>query len=336
MADHSTQVSTTFTGTEPAASADVSLVLEQKPWPVDAGKIKTMQEIAAEQGLSFFSVEGGGTAYNSDIEEIAELYYAQCGGGAYISTTGAVPTLTATVYVFKVPDTLSYNLVTNWGTFSGEPVMEAVTKEESVNFNLERSVDLGFVVESVESIVWEGSVYNASGSVIYPVVPTVTGSTLITDQEVYGVARIKYSVFADTWTLVIPKREDAESDEYQSTVMAFYGDNQVETLEITAPSLTDGCDQSVTIHWPDDEEDPDDDGEDDGDGDGSSVALQLTAYDYCTGSAVSGATFWIGGKQVPATGHTVKRGMTYSIVVKASGYKDSNTDDLSDNDSFSV
>jgi hypothetical protein len=118
--------------------------------------------------------------------------------------------------------------------------------------------------------------------------------------------------------------------------MAFYGDGQVETLEVNFPNFSGLCTDSYSICFDGigNCEQPADEGEEGGDG--TSTTLQLTAYDYCTGASVSGATFWIGGKQVPATGHTVKRGVSYSIRVKAPGYKDSNTDDLSDNDSFSV
>lgn len=317
MTADSTQVSTEFTGPGAADAAEVSLVLEQKPFPTDSGSIKTMQEIAEENGWQFVMAVGN-LVISSDIELIYEAYYNQCGAGPDGS-------ITATIYVFKTPQDLTYKLVANWGSFVGDPVTASMEREESVSFNLEQSVNLGYKVEELISIAWEGDVFDSSGTVIYPAVPSLSGNLLVTDQAVYGTIRIKYTVFGDTWELNIPKREDATSNEFQSTVLAFYGDNQVETLDVDGPNLTGSCDQSVQVCINSDcEQSADDEPVDDGSdtADGSSVALQLNAFDYCHGGAISGATFWIGGQQVPATGHTVKRGMTYSITVKASGYKD--------------
>ena len=317
MSDHSTTVSTEFTGVEVIEAAEVSLVLEQKPFATDSGDIKSMDEIATENGWQFVRILDGGTAVSSDIDAITSAYYAQCG-------VGQDGSITATIYVFKNPSDLSYNLVATWGSFADDPITESTVKEESVSFNLEDSVDLRYDVESVESLEWEGDVYDVSGSVIHPDTPILEGTSLVTNQKVYGSARIKYKVFGDTWLLNIPRREDAESNEYQSTVLAFYGDNQVETLDVTLPNLTDLCNQSVEVCIGDCEEPAEDEpapGSPE-EMDGSMVALQLNAYDYCTGHSISGATFYIGGKQVPATGHTVRKGMTYSIVTKASGYKD--------------
>ena len=324
MADHYTTVSTEFKG-KTTAPADVSLVLEQVPFGVDSGSIKTMQQIADENGLQFIFAAGT-SVISSDIEEIYALYYAQCGASADGS-------ITATINVLKSPTSLKYNLVASHGTFN-DPTTGSVEKEESVNFNLDVVVDLGYVVESITSIEWEGNTYNADGGVINISAPSVSGTQLVASEPVLGTARVKYKVFGDVWELNIPKREDAESNQYSSTVHAFYGSSQVETLNVTGPSLTGGCEQSVQVCINDDcEQNADDDGEE---GDGSSVALQLNAYDYCSGAAISGAKFYIGGTEVPATGHTVKRGMTYSIKVTASGYKDSDQDDLTDNDSFQV
>lgn len=328
MSDYSTQVSTEFHGatTDPA---EVSLTLEQRPFPQDSGSIKTMQEIAEENGLSFIMAVGD-LVISSDIEEIYNLYYAQCGANADGS-------ITATIYVFKHPNTLSYNLVASYGELDSSNVITAsVEKEESVNFNMNIAVDLGYVVENIVSIEWEGNVYNSSGGILNIGTPQLSGTSLVASEPVLGTARVKFKVFADTWELNIPKRED--SDDYSSTVHAFYGDSKVETLQISSPNLTGGCEQSVQVCINNDCEQPADgegEGEDE-EGDGTSVALQLSAYDYCSGSAISGATFWIEGKQVPATGHTVKRGVSYSIIVKASGYKDSDTDDLTDNDGFTI
>lgn len=322
MAAHYTQVSTEFVRPGPADPAAKSLVLEQTPYPTDSGDILTMQEIADANGLEFIPAVDD-HVISSDIEEIYELYYAQCGK----NSDGSV---TATINVFKTPTTLDYKLVTNSGEFGSNPITESSEKEESVIFRLGTSVDLGVLIDSIVSITWEGDVYNASGSIMYPAVPTANGTHLVVDEPVYGVCRITYTVYGDTWTLNVPPRDD---NTYQATVFAFWGDNQVEELEVSFPNLSSLCDQSYQICVDDDCEQSAD-GEEEGDG--TSTTLQLVAYDYCSGAAISGATFWVGGVQVPATGHTVKRGVTYSIVVKASGYKDSNTDDLSDNDSFSV
>lgn len=320
MADHVTQVSTYFEGSGPADPADVSLVLEQEPFPSNSGDILTMTEIAEANGLEFIPAVDD-KVISSDIEEIYALYYAQCGK----TDDGSVA---ATINVLKTPSTLEYKLVTNSGTF-GDPSTALIAKEESVTFQLELYKDLGYNVDSIESVEWEGEVYNASGGVVYPDAPCLSGTHLVVSEIVCGVCRVNYKVFGDQYILTVPMREDGD---YQATVFAFYSGDQVEKLEVVFPDLSDLCEDTYTVCVNDDCEQPADDDE----GDGASTTLQLTAFDYCTGAAISGATFWIGGKQVPATGHTVKRGVTYSIVVKASGYKDSNTDDLTENDSFSV
>jgi hypothetical protein len=320
MADHSTTVSTEFTGPGAAEAAEVSLILEQRPFPQNSGEVDSIQQVAEDNNLEFIEMHYDSSsqqiAFSANHDEINELYQAQCGK----NPDGSI---TATVYVFKTPVDLSYNLVASRGTFEGEPVTESTEKEESLSFHLETVVSLGYNVKEILSLEWEGDVYDSSGGIIQLDVPSLVGTELVASTSVYGTVRIKYTVFGDTWLLNIPPREEASADEFQSTVHAFYGINQVETIEISPPNLESLCDQRVT--WSlnaDDEQPADDEPVDDGTADGSSVALQLHAYDYCHGGAISGATYWIGGQQVPATGHTVKRGMTYTITVKASGYKD--------------
>lgn len=315
MSDHSTSTSATFTGPGAADAGEVSLILEQRAFPQDSGDVKSIEEIAEDNDLEFIEMHndsmGGQVAFSSNTDEINELYQAQCGK----NPDGSI---TATVYVYTTPNFLSYNLVASWGEFEGDPVTESIAKEESINFTLSQTVELDYSVEEIVSIEWDGDVYNASGGIIQVEVPILSGTTLTASQAVYGTIRINYTVLGDTWLLNIPPRESTQNT-FQSTVHAFYGDNQVETIEIDPPNLLDLCDQRVTWSLNADEEQPAD-GE--GEGDGTSVALQLTAYNYCSGEVISGATFYIGGKQVPASGHTVKRGVTYSIVTKASGYRD--------------
>lgn len=320
MSNYSAQVSTEFTGADYTAP-DVSLILEQEPFPTDSGDVLTMDEIADTNGLEFIKGTEN-SVISSDIEEIYELYYAQCGE----NQDGSID---VTINVFKTPDNLSYNLVSNNGTF-GDPVTSDIEKTELVQFHLEDSKNLGHTISEIVSIDWEGDTYDGDGNAVYPAIPVADGTYLVTSQAVYGSCRVTYKTFGDTYVLNVPKREDGEG--FTATVLAFYGDGQVETLNVDFPNFSGLCDAGFSVCYGDDCEQPADDEE----GDGSPTTLQLVAYDYCTGAAISGATFWIGGKQVPVTGHTVKRGTTYSIVVKASGYKDSNTDDLSENDSFSV
>lgn len=322
MAEHSTTVSAEFKGPGSGEAAEVSLVLEQKPFPQDSGDIRTIHQIAEDNNLEFiemhYSAGGRQVAFSSNTDQINELYQAQCGK----NPDGSI---TATIYVFKTPVDLIYNLVASRGSFLGDPITESTEKEESLNFHLETSVSLGYIVDELISLEWEGDVYDSSGSVIQSDLPLVVGTELVVNEPVYGTVRIKYTVFGDTWFLNIPQREEASADEYRSTVHAFYGMNQVETIEISPPNLESLCTERVSWSYNSDgEQPPDDEPTDDGSGtaDGTSVALQLNSYDYCHGGAVSDATYWIGGQQVPATGHTVKRGMTYTITVKASGYKD--------------
>jgi hypothetical protein len=319
MSDHFAQVTTEFTGADHTTPV-VSLMLEQEPFPTDSGDVLSMVEIAEANGLEFIPTVSY-TAVSTDIEEIQELYYAQCNGNQDGSTD-------VTINVFKTPDNLEYVLVSNNGTF-GDPVTSDIEKTELIQFQLESSKDLGHNITGIISIAWEGDTYDVNGSVVYPTIPVASGTHLVTNQAVYGSCRVTYKTFGDTY----PKRDDSE--ELQATVMAFYGDGQVETLEVVFSDFSGLCADSynICIDGIGNCEQPAD-GEEEGDG--TSTTLQLVAYDYCTGAAISGAKFYIGGKQVPATGHTVKRGVNYSIVVKASGYKDSNTDDLSGNDSFSV
>lgn len=324
MSNHFAQVSTEFTGADHVTASVVSsLELEQEPFPTDSGDVLTMPEIAEANGLEFIPAVDN-NVISTDIEEIYELYYAQCGE----NEDGSVD---VTINVIKTPDDLDYNLVANNGTFR-DPITSNIEKTELVKFQLEPSVDLGHNIAEIIEIAWEGETYDAKGNVVYPSIPVADGTYLVTDQSVYGSCRVTYTTFGDTYVLNVPKREDGE--EFSATVLAFYGNDQVETLDVNFPDYSGLCDASYEVCFNDDCEQPAD--EDEEDGDGTSTTLQLVAYDYCTGAAISGATFWIGGKQVPATGHTVKRGVTYSVVVKASGYKDSNTDDLSENDSFSV
>lgn len=324
MADHSTTVSAEFKGPGVGEAAAVSLVLEQRPFPQNSGEVKSIQQIAEDNGLEFIEMHYEGShlaAFSSNTDEINELYQAQCGK----NPDGSI---TATIYVFKTPVDLTYNLVASRGSFIGDPITESTEKEESVSFNLETAVSLGYSVEEILSLEWEGDVYNSSGGVIQFDIPLLVGTELVVNEPVYGTVRVKYTVFGDTWLLNIPPREEASADEFRSTVHAFYGMNQVETIEISPPNLESLCTERVTWAYNSDDEQP-------ADGEGEDIGLQLVAYDYCTGEEISGAKFFISDKEVPATGHTVKSGNIYQIKVTADSYTDTDKDDL-DNDSFSV
>lgn len=310
MSDHFAQVSTEFHGItiEPA---EVSLILEQKELLSKSGGVLTPVEIAAENNLSIYPTVSWGFV-STDIEEIFELYYAQCGKGG----DGSIST---TIYVLPNPNNLPYKLVVNSGEFS-EPITSPISKEETIRFNMTSAVDLGCHVDEIQSIEWEGDTYDSNGGVVQAITPVLDGTSLVTDKVVFGSCRIQYTVFGHTYILTVPMREDKT---YQATIMAFYGDNQVETLEVVFPDMSGQCTAGyqVVIN-PDDPDDPNKDPElpSDDEGDGS-VSLQFVAYDTCTGDTIPGATFTIEGSSVPATGHTVKRGVTYSVTASATGYK---------------
>lgn len=309
MADHSTTVTTEFVGAT-TTPADISLVLEQRGMLSETGGVLTPSEIAAANGLSIYPTVDWGY-FSSDIDEIYELYYAQCGKGGDGS-------ISATIYVLPSPPNLNYKLVANSGEF-GERVTESIPKEETIQFNMTSAVNLGYTPDEIESIAWEGDTYNSSGSVVYASTPVLSGNSLVTNQEVFGSCRIKYSVFGHTYVLTVPMRDD---NSYQSTVMAFYGSNQVETLDVTFSDMSDQCPggYSVTVNAGedgpgDDPEVPPDEDEDD------SVSVQFVAYDSCTGDVISPARFVVEGHSSAATGSTYKRGVTYSVTASADGYK---------------
>ena len=316
----STSVSTSFGETIQDAGETVTLQLEQMPWPTEAGGIKSMSEIAAENGWEFIQIQSGGRVISTDIEKIAQAYFAQCGKDA---DGGFV----ATIWVYKSSQDLQYNLVASWGDFLGGPTTELADKEGSFSFQLETTVQIGEYVESLTSVEWEGDVYDQDGAVIYPEVPTLVENTLVTPEPVYGVVRAKYKVWRDAWMLQVLPKPDAEENEFQSTVFAFYGDKQVETITVSPPDRIDLCDEAVNVCIGDCDEGEEEEG---------SKSVKFVVYDYCSGDIIEGATILINGNSVPQTGFLAELGKAYNLSVAAEDYINSELDDLQDNDSFTI
>jgi len=245
----------------------------------------------------------------------------------------------------------------------------SIKDAESYSFN-------NIYVTGIVCAVWEGDVLSSDGSllntnpeikVVYEDPDDVNNNRikLKFDQKCTGAISLVYNIQYDLWVLQIPQREEnAEASSgsyvinitksndglddgvvisslgadgnscssyydtediksaYSSTVTAVWAGGQ-DSLPVTVPDeLQDSCDPDSELEVPEDEIK-------------TYIVYIGDVFDYCSGDIISNPTIYIDNTLVTEESIELQSG-THTVLVTASGYTDTDEDDLTENDSFTL
>ena len=192
--------------------------------------------------------------------------------------------LQVTIEVHRSRQALAYKLVASYGALSRQATVESREVIESHNMEAGTELDLQTHVDGEIETTWEGEVYDSNGEQLdKPPTLAQDGQKLTAPSKITGTLRTKYREVYDAWTLTITPRAAADSDPnnrasaYESTVMAFWGRGNVESLQVSLPDMGGDC--------ADNDNDSDDE-DDDEDADGDCYDLYIK-YHQCTGKEIS-------------------------------------------------
>lgn len=300
-------------------TADVSLLIEQDEWVKPPAS-----------GFQPWLDENNYTLNFSNIAMLLEMYYSQCNDDGDIVTT------------FRVyrSEEFNYNFIASYGTLSTPRIISNEVIVESVDVNFVEEVSI--IYGKFFSAEWEGPVYRADGSQYFaPLhinIDEVDAKRIYwlddDDNPVNVVGRLRTVVIRsyDAYVLTIRPRDVTEdqqaaesfkvSSQYESRVMAFY-EGKFIAKEVELPELDNvqcGGDGIVIID-PEDPEGP--------------FLVECDAFDYCTGDDIASPDIWVDGTLRTDWPITLDAG-EHTIVVRAPGYQDTDDDDLTDNDTFTL
>lgn len=216
------------------------LRLEQAPWlePPDGGFLEWMTDNGL--GLSLATLEQYWSEYKSFCDDDGVLEVE--------------------VYVYRSRLDLPYTLTASFGELASGAVGEA-SRTEYVSVALEDSYELDVAVSGAVSAEWEGPVQDSTGSEISPPTITQSGNVLSWGIEVAGTLQLQYNEERTVHILTITPRTgedvDAENPDsaYQSTVRAFWGEGELEELDVEVPELSGNCGGTgVSVDDDDDDE----------------------------------------------------------------------------------
>jgi len=115
-------------------------------------------------------------------------------------------------------------------------------------------------------------------------------------------------------------------DLYASTVRCFCN-GEVQRLDIEMPDNFGSCAGSGGSNTHVDEpEDPEEEA--------ITYSVTFEVFDYCTGDVIPGAEIWVNGEYI--TDAALLESGEHQLRVAADGYTQSDEDDLTDNDSFTL
>lgn len=94
-------------------------------------------------------------------------------------------------YVWPSSMSLPHTLTSSIGNVSVPTIVHKQT-EFSIEFEMQRAVELDFIMESITSVRWETGCYTAQGELVPDVTLEMDGlSTVVASEEIFGVARIR-------------------------------------------------------------------------------------------------------------------------------------------------
>lgn len=164
----------------------------------------------------------------------------------YISFCSADGGLEVELEVHRSRLDLGYVLRLSHGELSERFVVERERKL-SETILMADSFELEHYVTGPVSAFWEGAVYDSHGAPIPAPVVGFAGGVLYWGQKVVGSLRLAYTEVHDQYVLTLSPRPVEEVDPerpesaFESTVLAFWGSEQVVSHEVDLPEIKGNC-----------------------------------------------------------------------------------------------
>lgn len=224
-----TNVSTTIEITSIlAAQPDVSLTMEQEPFPDPEG----------ENFVIWLSNKG----VTPNIFSIGPLYQE------YLSACDDSAGFTTRVFVRPTPADLQYSFAVTHGEV-GERTHEEIDSSARYTFELTDTVPTNKSIMDIVSAEWEPPLLDEFGQTIAapPIEDlSIVGTNLVLPYKIYGTVNLKFREEYDVYEITIPKRSDEEADPeqpeaiYDTIAVAIYA-GRIAQLKIEAPPLIGNC-----------------------------------------------------------------------------------------------
>jgi hypothetical protein len=253
----------TFTISSPAASSLGLLQIEQQEWSAYTGRVTTGVMVSALRTMLYG-------------EESTDRVNCGVIDGAVICQIDVYP---------RRPG-LAYQFATSWGELSPRSE-EEITETELVSFHLESNASPSHPCREILSATWvDGLVYDGEGNEIAAPQLVIASNTIATKngQAIYGTAEVVYRTERHSYTLTIPRRDEAIDNFFSAVVYGWY-EGGIDYLQIELPpgietfeaDATAACGHSVTASVTDDEGDPIDQ---------PVTASRVSIIDYCSQEVV--------------------------------------------------
>ena len=253
----------TFTISKPAASSLGLLLIEQQEWAAYTGNVTTGVMVSALRTLLYG-------------EESTDRVNCGVIDGAVICQIDVYP---------RRPG-LAYQFATSWGELSPRSE-EEITETELVSFHLESSASPSHPCREIISATWvDHLVYDADGNEIAAPLLIIDGTTIATKngQAIYGTAGVVYHTERHSYSLVIPRRDEAIDNFFSAVVYGWY-EGGLDYLQIDLPpgievfeaDAAATCGHSVTASVTDDEDNPIDQ---------PVTSSRVSIIDYCSQEVV--------------------------------------------------
>ena len=253
----------TFTISSPAASSLGLLQIEQQEWSAYTGKVTTGVMVSALRTL----------LYGDETTDSVN-----CGviDGSVICQIDVYPRRRG----------LRYQFASSWGDLSAR-YEEEITETELVSFHLESTASPSHPCLEIISAAWvDDLVYDADGNEIAAPSLIIDGTTIATKngQAIYGTAEVVYRTERHSYTLIIPRRDEAIDNFFSAVIYGWY-EGGIDYLQIDLPpgievfeaDASATCGHSITASVTDDEDNPIDQ---------PVTASRVSIIDYCSQEVV--------------------------------------------------
>lgn len=283
-------------------------------------------DYAAPGDFADWVVERGYTVTAANVYQLQEEYQSACNEDGE---------LIATLRVYLSDLTTPYNLVASYGTLSPAELVQ-VTETERVELDIDDQASIEF--GTITAASFEGDVLDETGVVTGAPDITFAGQSVTLGAAVDATLVLTKQVDYYRHTLTIQPRDVAEDMDpesadfdlaslYAATVKCYAGGKK-RSLEVAMPDNFGSCSDDFISSGG---------GTGDGSGDDTEYVVTYEAFDICTGEPIPDAEFVVDGVALtdPAAGQVLSAGQ-HTIVATATGYAATNTDDIDENDSFTL
>ena len=189
------------------------VLLEQEDWPKDLGKITKMN-------LARYVIQMTQPEF-ADLDITVDPPSAICTMNQGEGGNGGVNSIATRIYAYVVDPTMPFQIETTSGDLYGDQ-FQWVEKTEVLSFTGSKSADFKYPCNALESIKFQGKVYNLHREEVFPSTVFHDSRSISMSEPIYGTLRVKFRSFRHIYVLVIPERAEAKENKFDAVVYAYY------------------------------------------------------------------------------------------------------------------